>query len=246
MIIINADDFGKDCLTNRAVIQTFREGLCSSISVMANMPGFEEASQLSCDFNLLNHVGLHIVLDDGCPLTEEIKKYSLFYDGKRLCYARNKRSLLYLSLAEKKVLAQEVRAQIERSRQRGIAITHLDSHHHIHTEWPLASILIPIAQEERIPYIRISRNCGPGLAFYKKGYKFLFNGRLKNAGLAKTEYFGSIQDYIYLKRHKALSSVTVSFEVMIHPGFDHAQRLIDLEGPQDQELAAALREVQCN
>ena len=42
-IIINADDFGYNATVNRAIIKSFQRGLISSSSLMANMPGFEDA-----------------------------------------------------------------------------------------------------------------------------------------------------------------------------------------------------------
>ena len=48
--IITADDFGVSSVVNRAIEDCLRKGLCSHASLMANMPGFEEACELShCD-----------------------------------------------------------------------------------------------------------------------------------------------------------------------------------------------------
>lgn len=40
-LIINADDFGISNDVNRAILQSFQEGLISSATIMTNMPGFQ-------------------------------------------------------------------------------------------------------------------------------------------------------------------------------------------------------------
>ncbi|MCB6144124.1 ChbG/HpnK family deacetylase, partial [Lachnospira pectinoschiza] len=42
-IIINADDFGYSSGVNQGIIKAFREGVLSSTTLMANMPGCDEA-----------------------------------------------------------------------------------------------------------------------------------------------------------------------------------------------------------
>lgn len=244
MLIINADDFGKDSLTNRAIIQSFKKGLCSSTTIMPNMPGFKEACHWAYDNNLIDHIGIHIVLTEGHPLTENIKHCLCFCTDKGLLsFSRNKRTFFYLTSSENKALAEEIRAQIKRCRDYGIKITHLDSHSHIHTEWTLSSIIIKIAQEEKIPYIRISRNCGAGLSFYKKVYKNIFNWKLKKASLARTDYFGSLEDYFFEKRLRPCPLVLDSFEIMIHPTLDANNNLIDAQSADNELLEASITEI---
>jgi len=227
VVIINADDFGINEQINRAIIQSFERGLCSSTTLMANMPGFEEACELSHENKLLNHIGMHLVLTEGYPLTEKIKYFHKFCDKEgRFCLSRT-RPIFTLEASEKQAVAEEIRAQIRRCRVYGIPITHIDSHHHIHTEWAIATLLIHIAREEHIPYIRISRNCGPNLDFPKRLYKYILNHRLRLAGFARTQYFGSVDDYLFLKRQVSSSNAIKSFEVMIHPRLNDKQVLVD-------------------
>jgi hypothetical protein len=46
IVIINADDFGMNSSVNRAILSSVEQGLVTSTSIMANMPGFEEAAGL--------------------------------------------------------------------------------------------------------------------------------------------------------------------------------------------------------
>lgn len=228
MLIINADDFGKDSVANKAVIESFKRGFCSSATIMPNMPGFEEACELAHNNKLINHIGIHLVLTGGPPITDKIKRFPNFCNHKnQLCLLRNKRTFFYLTNPEKNVLAEEIRAQIKRCRKYGIIITHLDSHFHIHTEWAIVNILIPIVREERITYMRLSRNCNVD-SFYKRIYKNIFNYRLRKSSLNRTEYFGSINDYTCFKKLMGSSKIIKSFEIMIHPYYDAQKNLIDL------------------
>jgi len=91
MLIINADDFGESQQVNKAIIQSFENGLCSSATLMPNMPGFEAACELVHEYKLLNHIGMHLVLRGGYPLTEKIKHFSTFCDQEgRLSLSRDK------------------------------------------------------------------------------------------------------------------------------------------------------------
>lgn len=119
MLIINADDFGGSENLNRAILEGFRLGLCSSATIMPNMPGFEEACQMTHEHKLLGHIGMHLVLRDGYPLTERIKTRAKFCDSDgRLRLSANK-PFLVLDHSEKEDLAAEIRAQIKRCRAFG-------------------------------------------------------------------------------------------------------------------------------
>lgn len=243
MLIINADDFGLNEQTNSAIMQSFKRGLCSSTTLMPNMPGFEEAYHLAHENKLTNHVGMHLVLVEGYPLTEKIKYFPRLCDKEgRLCLSRASLfPILRLETMEKEAISEEIRAQIKRCRAHGIPITHIDSHFHIHAEYGIATILIPLALEQRIPYIRVARNCGPGLGPLKKVYKYILNYRLEIANLARTEYFGSPEDFIFLKSRMGLPNAIKSFEVMIHPCFNDKQTLVD--GASNTELEEVVKNI---
>ena len=226
MVIINADDFGLDDRCNKAIILCFKEGLCSSATLMPNMPCFKEACQLTHENNLLNHVGIHVVLTEGVPLTAKIRTLPKFCNKDGILHLNRDTPTFFLSSSEKRILADEIRAQIKRCRDFGIKITHMDSHHHIHTEWAISEVVISVAREQHIPFVRLSRNCGANINFIKKIYKYVFNKRLKLLNLAKTDLFGSLIDYKYFLSDKN-QSINNSFEIMIHPYINDEQYLID-------------------
>ena len=245
MLIINADDFGKDALTNRAIISAFERGLCSSATIMANASSFEEACQLAHERKLAGRIGVHLTLDSYYPLTEKIKDYPKLCDKDgRLCLGRLStfgRSFLMLGSSEKAGFAEEIRAQIRKCRAGGIALTHIDSHHHIHTAWVVSSIVISVAKEEGIRFIRLARNLGPDSSPFKAMYKHIFNRRLKMLHLAGTDYFGSIDDILYEKKRRDISGILRSCEIMVHPRLDGRGVLV--EDSDGSELEAMIRQI---
>lgn len=244
VLIINADDFGLDERTNKAILQSFKKGLCSSTTLMPNMPGFKEACQLSGENNLLRHVGMHLVLIDGYPLTEKIKHFPGFCNQQgQLCFSP-KRFFIPLENSEKRVLSEEIRAQIRRCREYGLALTHLDAHHSLHTIWAVASVLIPIARQEKIPYIRIKGNSDLYLIPLRfKIYTHIFNYRLKVSGLAKTKYQGSIKDFLALKKRLGSFKAIGSFEISLHPRINDKQKLVDTIFDKEIDLETEVKQI---
>ena len=90
-------------------------------------------------------------------------------------------------------------AQLERLLAAGFRPTHLDSHHHTHTEWAIASLVCRLARAHGIGRIRLTRNMGVVAGRHKRWYKRIFNywflGR--RSGLNSMDYFGDIQDLKY-------------------------------------------------
>ena len=56
-MVIVADDFGLDAPTTTGILQAFEEGLISATSLLANMPGFDEAVAAAHDRRLHGAVG---------------------------------------------------------------------------------------------------------------------------------------------------------------------------------------------
>ncbi len=243
MIIINSDDLGRDAGINQAILTSFKEGYCSSATIMPNMPGFEEACTLVHEGKLVQNVGLHLTLRDGYPLTEKMKKLSAFCDKDGVLSKVTVRSPLMLSGIEREALADEIRAQIERCRSFHLPLTHMDSHYHTHTNLAISSVVVAVAVEQRIPYVRLTRNSGPDVRFVKQGLKALFNTRLKAKKLAGTDYFGSVNDFLYLTRSNGSLPERSSMEVMIHPVPGGGGRIVDRGG--EQSIAEIVGRIPC-
>jgi len=224
-LIINADDFGYNTEVNRAILATFSKGLCSSTTIMANMSGFEEACQLCHKNDLTDRVGLHLVLSEGVPLSDDIKKCQNICDDDGQFHSTRSRHYFKLTAFEKIAFAKEISAQIDRCRKFGISLTHIDSHCHIHAEWSVTNILLKIVKDKGIRYIRLSRHLDPDSIWIKNLYRRYLNFRFVSKGVAATKYFGTVEDFVRLRKNSKHS--INSFEIMIHPVFNKEKVLID-------------------
>jgi chitin disaccharide deacetylase len=263
-VVVNADDFGASHDTNRAVLQAFEKGLISSATIMANMPGFEEACQLARERHLLSRIGLHLNLTEGKPLTGSIAAFPRFCDAGGNW--RQRRRVLHLSAEEVRLWEAEIEAQILACRGEGLIPTHLDSHHHMHTQFGLSGPVMRAAQQHGINAVRLAPNCrrvaaaivgisrrgvcrirrirgsqpdsepmAAGSRMLARASRYAHNMRLRFHGLAKTAYFGDVFEAAAI-----LQMTAADVEVMVHPRLDHGI-LVDLNGQLLESLVAPLR-----
>ena len=227
MLILNADDFGLDAKINTAIARCFEKGLCSSCSIMPTMPGFDEAAELVRKLGLQEHTGIHVVLTEGRPLTEPIKRCARFCDREGSFIISRKTHFWRLASEEKRVLAIEIRAQIKKCRKAGLQLTHLDSHNHLHEEWGILPIFETLALEGNIPYIRLA-STSTRVYTLTRLYRQVVNRRLYDLGLARTNYFGTLIDYLsWAQSLNPKHAIQSTWEVMLHPGFGIDGLLID-------------------
>lgn len=226
-VIVNADDFGRDEATNRGIVEAFERGLTSSTTVMANQPGFAEAAALAHEHGLAEHVGIHLVLSSGTPLTQGIRRLPRFCDSDGFFRGGRSGALRRLSDHERECVALEFRAQVERVRSARLRITHVDSHHHVHTDWGVGTCVLDLCGDMGIPYVRLARNCGPGIGVARRAAKWAVNARLRRRGLARTRWFGDPIDWLHLQRTGAPDSTLDDFELMTHPRVDESGELVD-------------------
>jgi chitin disaccharide deacetylase len=225
MLIINADDFGASRVVNAAIMEGFDKEIISSATIMATMEGFEEACQLVHDRHLESCVGVHLVLTDGMPLTDFMKRQRTFCtdDG----YFRGQiNRYRYFGAEERKALATEMEAQILRCRTFGLALTHADSHHHTHTAFGISGVVIDVCRGCRVPFVRLSRNIGD-MSRAAKAIKFMHNLRLHACGLSRSRYFGSVKDVAYEQTMGRNGTFIERTEVMLHPTFSDDGRLVE-------------------
>lgn len=150
-LIINADDFGLTPGVNRAIIEAHANGIVTSATLMANGRAFADAVELAKRHPGLS-VGCHVVLVDGEPLLPAGDVGSLLAAGSRFPsgFGTVARRVLQKKLHPEEIEA-EVVAQIRRIQNAGVAVTHVDSHKHVH--------MLP---QVGAAIIRAARACGVG------------------------------------------------------------------------------------
>ncbi|MDR3744744.1 MAG: ChbG/HpnK family deacetylase [Acidobacteriaceae bacterium] len=146
-LILNADDFGLTCGINRAIGELHAAGALSSATLMASGAAFDDAVALALSRPALG-VGCHVVLVDGAPVSPPQTIRSLIGDdGKnfRPSLGEFLRALL-LGRIDADEVAREAAAQVERLQRAGIAVTHLDTHKHVHVFPAIARPLLQVAE----------------------------------------------------------------------------------------------------
>lgn len=225
-LIINADDFGLNTSVNNAIIESFEKGLINSTTLMANMPGFEHAVELAHTNNIGNKIGIHLTLTEGTPITTNPLMNELY--NKHNSNIKNyKRKLFFLSKKEKRLVYNELAAQIIKVRNAGIKITHIDTHLHTHEVWTITQIIFDLLRYYKIPSMRILNNLNRSTSYYKLSYRNFINKIIKAKGVNNTDYFGNQLEAIWQLEHDPIFFDKKKLEIMVHPDYENNGILID-------------------
>lgn len=149
VLIFNSDDFGHSHPFNMGVYKGIKSGVIKTSCVLSNMEGYSEAKELAYDLGKIKF-GIHINLVEGKSLTEN----KLLVDSKN--YFNNGYIDLLKKSFDKNFLNAaefEMRAQIEKTLG-DFKINHINSHVHTHSIPNLFNLVIKLAKEYKIPYIR--------------------------------------------------------------------------------------------
>jgi len=253
-LIVNADDFGRHELINRAVERAFNSGCLKSATLMAGGVAFDDAVKIAKKNSGLG-VGIHFTLANGNPILPPKEIPTLVTDAGTFHSDYIKFLKRYLSgkisLAE---VRSELAAQLEKILRAGLTLTHFDSHQHLHHVPGIIEIALDIAAAAGIKSMRVAE-------------AKIFDGELKNIGqfvgrlglyslakfaahqankknFAHPEHFTgivageSVSENFMLKLIENLREGTT--EVMLHPGTDNKilQDFCRWEHNFEEELAA--------
>lgn len=105
-VIVNADDFGMNHNVNLAIDYCFKNNIISSTTIMANMPGFNEAVNLACIGKYDKYVGIHFNFVEGVPLSSSIKYCNRICKNGKFIYKHN--SIFFWNKREKKQLERNL------------------------------------------------------------------------------------------------------------------------------------------
>lgn len=232
-IIINADDFGLNSSVNKAIIESFSRRLINSTTIMANMPGFDEAIELAHTNNIIDKIGIHLNLSEGHPLTAAITGTNIFHNGNELGLKKFEKTLFLINSEKRKTIYNEFAAQIEKVRNAGIPISHIDTHHHIDDVWTITQIIMGLLKKNKIPSMRILNNLNRNTKFYKSGYRRMVNSIIKMNNANFSDFFGNSPEAFSRLRNNNLFFENKKLEIMVHPDYNKDGKLIDRLKNQD-------------
>jgi len=247
---VNADDFGLSAGVNRGILEAHSAGVVSSVSVLVNLPAWEDAAPRLGAAGPGLGVGLHLNLTAGKPLSH----------GGTLCDPRTGgfhplTALVVRALAgriDPADVAAECAAQVARLRGAGVAITHLDSHRHVHVLPGVWRAVVETARRQGVPVVRVpleplGANPGNWPALVKKvalAAAWRVASRGTPAPRSADRFFGiSLQGGAeFLPRLLALLDRLEpgTTELVVHPGYPDGD-LADWDryvAPRAAELAA--------
>ena len=154
-LIINADDFGFSDDVNTAIIQAHEEGILTSTSLMVTGDAAQEAIALAKNHPHLA-VGLHLVLVCGKSVLPPAQIPHLVDSQGNFSDNPTQAGLNYqFNQATRAELRLEISAQLEKFRNSGLNLAHVDGHLHLHVHPVILNILTEFAAEFKIKFIRL-------------------------------------------------------------------------------------------
>jgi predicted glycoside hydrolase/deacetylase ChbG (UPF0249 family) len=154
-LIVNADDLGVDAATTRGIVSAYRSGIVTSSSLMVTMPAIEAAVTAAQTAGM--PVGLHVSLTQGCAVAGPRLDRLVDESGAFKLRAQDLITLWRADTALIEQIRLEMKAQLKRALDLGAALTHVDSHQHVHMNPVLFAILEEEASAVGVKRIRMTR-----------------------------------------------------------------------------------------
>ena len=137
-LIVTADDVGLSRGMTEGAIRAYREGIVTACSVVANGREFHDAVKRLREVPLLE-VGVHLTLVEERSL---VTNQPMPKNWRRFIFAKHD------------LVADELRAQIEKVIETGLRVTHLNSHQHLHMFPRVFQLVLNLAHQYRMKYVR--------------------------------------------------------------------------------------------
>ena len=155
-LIINADDFGLTAGVNRAIVELAGAGALTSATLMARAGATAQAIEMARSTPSLG-VGCHVVLVDGEPILPPAQIPTLIAPGSGSFQPTLGAFLKYLFTGRIRAadIEAEAAAQIALLQNRGVGLTHVDTHKHTHL---FPAVLRPVLRAAHAAGIRTIRN----------------------------------------------------------------------------------------
>jgi chitin disaccharide deacetylase len=228
-LIVNADDFGLSPHINRGIIETVEKGAVNSVSVVANGNALDEAVDFIKSHPDLN-TGIHFTLIAEKPVSE-VHLIPSLVTGEGFFHPDYKTFIR--QYIKGNINPYEVRieldAQVKKLLDKGILLSHCDSHQHLHLLKKISFVVLRLCHTHRISRVRIV-NEGICLAYLDhliplvalKYFSSRVKKMVKNYSINTVDRFLGFNTSMNVNKQiiqKALDlSQRYSVELMCHPG----------------------------
>ncbi|XP_050966235.1 carbohydrate deacetylase isoform X4 [Labeo rohita] len=233
-LVVTGDDFGYCERRNQGIVDLFKAGGISNVSLLVNAVSAEHAAELA----KRNHIpiGLHANLSEGLPVSQDLTGSTLlnkdgFFHGKM-----GFREVLQSGQLKMSEVEAELRAQVNRFCELvGHMPYHMDGHQHVHVLPEVREVFAQVLSDFGITYTRVPIE--PGLKFctFLPSHLRDFNAQVEKDALESIEVFhrhGIRWPDVYL----GLSTMA---ELMVHPGYPSQPHQGGCgEGPDDFSQSA--------
>mgnify|MGYP001139449709 CR=1 FL=1 len=228
-LIITADDFGLTSGINEGILRGHLDGMITATSVLAVGRACDEGLALLRQTPTLD-AGIHLALvGEDPPLTApELIPSLVDDDGAFLPSIRSWAALGLVAQLDPADIRVELSAQIEKVLEAGIRPTHLDAHQHVHLLPAVASVVVDLAMEYGIPFVRIPHSRRLPVSAAVNPLAAALRRRVTAAGLLTTSTYLGLDEAGHLDQVKLLAGLeritrqTLAtshvVEVNAHPG----------------------------
>ena len=251
-LIVTADDFGLSEAVNEAVETAHRDGILTATSLMVGEPAAGDAVERARRLPKLG-AGLHLVVVDGLSVLPPTEIQALVDKHGRFSNCLACAGFRYFfQPSARRQLAVEIRAQFLAFQATGLALDHVNAHHHMHLHPTVLSLLIRVGKEFGLRAVRLPREplFHHGLInwsrFFLSPWLALMRWRIRRAGLACNETIfglsesGRMDTRVLLETLRQLPDGVT--EIFFHPASGTGDpRREELDALLDREASAAIR-----
>jgi len=158
-LVVTADDVGLHPGMTLGALRAHERGIVTACSVVANGRALDDAVERLRDHPKLD-AGIHLTFVGGeRPLSPPDQVRSLLGpDGAFLPGFRAFAARYFLGRIDAAELEAELRRQIERLLAAGLQLVHANSHQHLHVLPRVFEVVLKLAEDYRIPWVRVPRD----------------------------------------------------------------------------------------
>lgn len=201
--LVVADDYGISASVNQVILKVARQRLVEIVSVLPNVVSDAAIRKLKAIPRVRFSAHLNVV--EGKPLLNIDQVPTLvnnegdFYPSRQFFWR------LFWNKIQVAQIERELMAQIQRLRENGLKINHLDSHQHWHLQPPIGNVVVKLARRFKVKRIRS----------FDSTRNYLKSKPLR--------YVGFLVIHLLLRLRfgpNGFSTETVD-EIIVHPGTDY-------------------------